>query len=74
MGHDLATGDRAALARRIHDSVLQLLGSALLRAELSEQLGALGRYDELPGTLAEMRGSLEEACLELRSIMATLQN
>ena len=68
-----AAVDAAALAGRIHDSVLQLLGSALLRAELSEQLGALGRYDELPGALAEMRQSVEDAALELRAIMAALQ-
>ncbi len=62
------------LARRIHDRPLQLLGSALLQSEMCEQLLALGREQEVPGTLRELRGSLEEAVKELRNIMSDLRN
>ncbi len=62
------------LAERIHNRTLQLLGSALLQSEMCEQLIQLGRADEVPATLAELRGSLEQAVVELRSIMAELRN
>ena len=61
------------LARRIHDRVLQLLGTALLKTEMCEQLGRLGREDEIMDTLAELRATLEETVGELRSIMADLR-
>jgi hypothetical protein len=61
------------LAQRIHNRVLQLVGSALLKAELCEQLGTLGRAEDIPPTLAELRSVLEDTCLELRSIMAELR-
>lgn len=61
------------LARRIHDTILQLLGTALLKTELCEQLGRLGREDEMMGTLAELRTTLEETVGELRSIMNDLR-
>ena len=62
------------LAERIHDRVLQLLGSAMLQSEMAEQLGQLGRQDEVPATLAALRSSLEQAVVELRSIMSDLRN
>ena len=43
------------LARRIHDRVLQLLGTALLKTEMCEQLGRLGREGEIVETLVELR-------------------
>jgi hypothetical protein len=61
------------LAERIHNRVLQLLGAALMQSEMCEQLGRLGREDEIPATLAELRTSLEQAVVELRSIMAELR-
>jgi hypothetical protein len=61
------------LAQRIHNRVLQLVGSALLKAEMCEQLDALGRADAIPATLAELRSALEDTCVELRSIMADLR-
>ena len=61
------------LATRIHDGVLQLLGSALLKAEMVEQLGYLGRTDEVPAQLTELRTALEQAVFELRGIMADLR-
>ena len=61
------------LARRIHDRVLQLLGTALLKTEMCEQLGQLGREDEIVDTLVELRATLEETVVELRSIMADLR-
>jgi len=62
------------LAERIHDRVLQLLGSAMLQSEMAEQLGQLGRQDEVPATLAQLRSSLEQAVVELRGIMSDLRN
>ena len=62
------------LAQRIHDNVLQLLGSALLQAEMCEQLGQLGRTEEIPGQLGQLRESLNEAVVELRGIMAELRD
>jgi signal transduction histidine kinase len=62
------------LAQRIHDKVLQLLGSALLQAEMCEQLGQLGRTEEIPGQLGQLRESLNEAVVELRGIMAELRD
>jgi signal transduction histidine kinase len=61
------------LARRIHDRVLQLLGTALLKTEMCEQLGRLGRQDEIMDTLVELRTTLEETVGELRAIMADLR-
>lgn len=62
------------LAERIHDRVLQLLGTALLQSEMCEQLGRLGRQDEVPATLTELRSSLEQAVVELRAIMGELRD
>jgi signal transduction histidine kinase len=62
------------LAQRIHNRTLQLLGSAMLQTEMCEQLIQLGRQDEVPATLTELRSSLEQAVMELRSIMAELRN
>ena len=61
------------LARRIHDRVLQLLGTALLKTEMCEQLGQLGREDEILDTLVELRATLEETVGELRANMADLR-
>ena len=61
------------LAQRIHNRVLQLLGSALLKAEMCEQLERMGRTDKIPATLGELRAALEDTCLELRGIMAELR-
>jgi signal transduction histidine kinase len=62
------------LAHRIHNRVLQLLGSALLQAEMCEQLGKLGRTDEIQGQLGQLRDSLNEAVVELRGVMAELRD
>ena len=62
------------LATRIHDGVLQMLGSALLKAEMVEQLGYLGRTDEVPAQLTDLRTSLEQAVHELRAIMTELRS
>ncbi|HEY3060902.1 MAG TPA: histidine kinase [Chloroflexota bacterium] len=62
------------LAERIHDRVLQLLGSAMLQSEMAEQLHKLGRYDDVPPTLVELRSSLDQAVVELRGIMAELRD
>ena len=62
------------LAERIHNRVLQLLGSAMLQSEMAEQLHRLGRYDDVPGTLLELRSLLDQAVVELRGIMAELRD
>jgi signal transduction histidine kinase len=59
---------------RIHDRVLQLIGTALLKAEMAETLARYGRHDEVPATLVELRSALEETTVELRAIMADLKN
>jgi signal transduction histidine kinase len=61
------------LAERIHNQVLQLLGSAMMQAEMCEQLSQLGRQDEVPAMLGELRSSLEQAVVELRAIMTDLR-
>ena len=61
------------LARRIHDDVLQLLGTALMKSEMCEQLVQLGRADDLPLHLEELRDALERAVAELRGVMAELR-
>jgi hypothetical protein len=61
------------LARRIHDRVLGLLGTALVKTEMCETLGQLGRQDEIPATLVELRAALEQTVVELRGIMAELR-
>lgn len=63
----------SSLADRIHDDVLQLLGTAMLKAELCEQLGALDRWAEVPERLEELRDALERAVAELRAVMAELR-
>jgi hypothetical protein len=61
------------LARRIHDRVLGLLGTALMKTEMCETLGQLGRQDEIPATLVELRAALEQTVVELRGVMAELR-
>jgi signal transduction histidine kinase len=61
------------LARRIHDRVLGLLGTALVKTEMCETLGQLGRENEIPATLLELRSALEDTIVELRAIMAELR-
>ena len=63
----------ASLADRIHDRTLQLLGTAMLKAEMCEQLGALGRSAEIPPHITELRAALDQACAELRLVMADLR-
>ncbi len=62
------------LAKRIHDRVLQLVGTAMMKAEMAETLGRLGRHDEVPDQLVELRAALDETVVELRAIMAALKN
>jgi len=61
------------LARRIHDRVLGLLGTALVKTEMCETLGQLGRENEIPATLLELRSALEDTIIDLRAIMAELR-
>ena len=62
------------LAKRIHDGVLQLVGTAMIKADMAEQLELLGRHDDVPMTLLELRSALDEAVVELRAIMAELRS
>jgi signal transduction histidine kinase len=62
------------LARRIHDGVLQLVGTAMIKADMAESLMRLGRHDEVPAALVELRSALDDTVVELRSIMADLKN
>ena len=62
------------LARRIHDGVMQLLGTALMKTEMCERLARLGRQDEVPASLVELRAALEDTVVELRSLMAETRN
>ena len=61
------------LARRIHDDVLQLLGTALMKSEMCEQLVQLGRADDLQPHLEQLRDALEQAVTELRGVMSELR-
>jgi signal transduction histidine kinase len=62
------------LARRIHDGVMQLLGTALFKTEMCEQLVRLGRPDEIPASLLELRSALEDTIVELRLLMIEVRN
>jgi signal transduction histidine kinase len=62
------------LARRIHDGVMQLLGTALMKTEMCEQLARLGRQDEIPASLVELRAALEDTVVELRLLMVEMRN
>ena len=44
-----------------------------MKTEMCETLGRLGRQDEIPATLVELRSALEETVVELRAIMAELR-
>ena len=61
------------LARRIHDGVMQLLGTALMKTEMCEQLARLGRHDEVPASLAELRTALEDTVAELRVLLVEMR-
>jgi hypothetical protein len=54
--------------------VMQLLGTALLKTEMCEQLGRLGRGDEIPPNLVELRSALEDTIVELRLLMVEVRN
>jgi hypothetical protein len=62
------------LARRIHDGVMQLIGTALMKTEMCEQLARLGRQDEIPANLVELRSALEDTVVELRLLMVETRN
>jgi signal transduction histidine kinase len=62
------------LARRIHDGVMQLLGTALVKTEMCETLARLGRQDEIPASLFELRSALEDTVAELRLLMVEVRN
>ena len=53
--------------------MLGLLGTALVKTEMCETLGQLGRENEIPATLLELRSALEDTIVELRAIMAELR-
>ena len=61
------------IAVRIHDNVLGLIGTALVKSEMCETLSSLGRHEEVPERLRELRSVLEDAVTELRGIMADLR-
>ena len=44
-----------------------------MKTEMCETLGQLGRQDEIPATLVELRSALENTIVELRAIMAELR-
>ncbi|HEY2595554.1 MAG TPA: response regulator [Chloroflexota bacterium] len=48
-------------------------GSRCSRRRCASSWGELGRGDEIPATLAELRAALDQAVEELRAIMAELQ-
>jgi signal transduction histidine kinase len=62
------------LAQRIHNGVMQLLGTALVKTEMCEQLARLGRQDEIPASLTELRSVLEDTIVELRLLMVEARN
>jgi signal transduction histidine kinase len=62
------------LAVRIHDRVLGLLGTAMMKTEMCERLTEMGRHDDLAPTLGELRDALNATVAELRSIMAELRD
>jgi hypothetical protein len=62
------------LAVRIHDRVLGLIGTALMKTEMCERLAELGRHDDLAPTLGELREALDQTVVELRGIMAELRD
>jgi len=45
----------------------------MLKSEMCETLGELGRAEEIPGQVGELREALEGAVVELRSIMSELR-
>jgi hypothetical protein len=54
--------------------VMQLLGTALVKTEMCEQLARLGRQDEIPANLVELRSALEDTVVELRLLMIEMRN
>ena len=46
----------------------------MMKAEMAETLGRLGRHDEVPDTLVELRSALDDTVVELRAIMADLKD
>ena len=64
---------RHPLEGRIHDGVMQLLGTALLKTEMCEKLQELGRQADVSASLVELRSALVDSIGELRSIMADLR-
>ena len=44
----------------------------MIKAELAETLARLGRDDEVPAALIELRSALDDTVVELRSIIVDL--
>ena len=45
----------------------------MMKAELADRLGQLGRHEEASEALGDLRSALDETVVELRSIMAELR-
>ena len=46
----------------------------MLKADMAESLLRLGRTDEVPAALVDLRSALDDTVIELRSIMSDLKN
>lgn len=61
------------LAQRIHNRVLQLMATAMIKVEMAETLERLDRHEEVSTALVDVRSALDQAVIELRAIMAELK-
>ena len=61
-------------SERIHNSILQTLGIALLEEEYCERLLRLGRTTDLQDHLLAIRSAIESSSAELRAMMVELRS
>ena len=50
-----------------------IASAALVKTEMCEQLARLGREDEIPANLVELRSALEDTVVELRLLMVEMR-
>lgn len=68
-----STAERPLPSDRIHNSILQTLGIALLEEELCERLLRLDRTADLQEHLLTIRSTIEATSVELRTLMVELR-
>jgi signal transduction histidine kinase len=65
--------ERKRIVERIHDDILQDLGTGLIRADICKRLLQMGKYADLDLSLTSLRKSIDSSIESLRDLMVQLR-